>query len=1191
MKTKLSLLLLLAFSQLYAAVPPGGRRTPPTAGSPLGPSGGITTTNNPIAGYYLRTDGTIFYWDISTAAATNAQPPSTWLTNISNTGAITNLGSNLEQIQNIDLFNDGDLMFYVNGTHITNVAVGAVGTVLTSIGTGQVPTWQTPSGGISASNQTWHVWIEQSNTNYFAFNADDALILSSNDWSGLMQNVMNRTKHRHHIYLYGAHHGGAFFVSSNTITITNQGVIHGIGNPSCTIQIASGKTHSIFDVGVGTATGGINRFEGIRFEGVNGSTTATGIKFSNSAEPIITDCEFNQFPFAGVWINNPSSSHWSYSESCWFSISGGIGILIDTAPSTDSEIFIYDNFFGLNSSDSRGIVFSNLYEQVSVQGNRFDSASGATGIIGIDVVTGRNLNIGNNTFREMPNTAIPINFRDLGAAYNIDSLVANNLVVTNGVLLSPTNMIYIGNNVQGVTLSGNRNSTPIANSSVYVLGGNNGNISSWDNKNITISTNLYLGNLTPDRFLYLDTDGKVIAHTSTTLDVLATLSSARGNIIIGGAASEWDVLTQGGSSYGDVYFTDSIDVQLGKPLTLVYTNSTSTNFITDVAELTATGGAEMIPIVDTNGGVSRKFIRVGNLTGSVGEANTWDDLGASNLSTSYSIVSNKVGAGFQAYLLVEGNNVAMDLTATGIVFSVSGIGTTIQGYDAQLDEWGGISTNKNMWTNSLILVGGSGGVTVSQIVSNQYIYWTINDDDAGGGGIAGVMVTNDAPTAQYDVGVANSTTGTNIVYTRVNINPANTNVTGVHNLTANNQISAGSFVGSGSAAGQIALFDETGNAGFILAATNTFGATNLFYLNMKGMSANEYIKVHSATAGSGGTNYVVLTNAAFDLVNADINASAGIVYTKLDPAIVITNATGAQGTNFIANVADVGTPASGDLIPIVDISESPSQRKYVQVGNLPAGSPTPAGTWGSIQYNSNGILFAIPSIAVTNISSSTLDSRLGIGTNAPKAGLHMLVGEDNDAGGTQTYMMFYDNGTYKGIQSSDFVGTQSDVDYAFMVNDNTRWRFLSSSGGYAFRPDEGTEAGYDIGAASYPVKTVYKRGDGYESDLQAASGNQTNYLFNARTSGHVWINGNTNVNFSAITNGTTDEIYFCNFTITNLSSSTPGIGFAAGTNRWKWSYAQGGTAPSIITNGTALIINCQVMNTNIIASYAYVSWP
>lgn len=54
-----------------------------------GNQGGIRTTNLPFAGAVLVTDGTIYYWGTPTnlqASVTNAQPPSTVLTNLSATG-------------------------------------------------------------------------------------------------------------------------------------------------------------------------------------------------------------------------------------------------------------------------------------------------------------------------------------------------------------------------------------------------------------------------------------------------------------------------------------------------------------------------------------------------------------------------------------------------------------------------------------------------------------------------------------------------------------------------------------------------------------------------------------------------------------------------------------------------------------------------------------------------------------------------------------------------------------------------------------------------------------------------------------------------------------------------------------------------------------------------------------------------
>lgn len=61
---------------VHTAVGPAG------AGVVSAPGGGINATNARSPGLYLRTDGSIDFWDTPTAAATNAQPPSDSLTNL-----------------------------------------------------------------------------------------------------------------------------------------------------------------------------------------------------------------------------------------------------------------------------------------------------------------------------------------------------------------------------------------------------------------------------------------------------------------------------------------------------------------------------------------------------------------------------------------------------------------------------------------------------------------------------------------------------------------------------------------------------------------------------------------------------------------------------------------------------------------------------------------------------------------------------------------------------------------------------------------------------------------------------------------------------------------------------------------------------------------------------------------------------
>lgn len=93
------------------------------------------------------------------------------------------------------------------------------------------------------------------------------------------------------------------------------------------------------------------------------------------------------------------------------------------------------------------------------------------------------------------------------------------------------------------------------------------------------------------------------------------------------------------------------------------------------------------------------------------------------------------------------------------------------------------------------------------------------------------------------------------------------------------------------------------------------------------------------------------------------------------------------------------------------------------------------------------------------------------------------------------------------------------------------------------------------------------------------------------TSYSDWTVGCSNVNIAAIMGGTLGYPVPISILLTNGTGVTWGLSFSAVTNRWKWSYAQSAAAPSVLTNATQLLINARVDGTNVLASYAYFSWP
>lgn len=108
------------------------------------------------------------------------------------------------------------------------------------------------------------------------------------------------------------------------------------------------------------------------------------------------------------------------------------------------------------------------------------------------------------------------------------------------------------------------------------------------------------------------------------------------------------------------------------------------------------------------------------------------------------------------------------------------------------------------------------------------------------------------------------------------------------------------------------------------------------------------------------------------------NGLISILNTKVD-----TNAASALGTNWITHVEDIGTPAAGDLVPIVDVSAA--KRKYVLFSAL-TGTAAAGGADTQMQYNNAGSLDGAAKIIQSGESnlfvSGSVNSRESTVTNS-----------------------------------------------------------------------------------------------------------------------------------------------------------------------------------------------------------------
>ncbi len=96
----------------------------------------------------------------------------------------------------------------------------------------------------------------------------------------------------------------------------------------------------------------------------------------------------------------------------------------------------------------------------------------------------------------------------------------------------------------------------------------------------------------------------------------------------------------------------------------------------------------------------------------------------------------------------------------------------------------------------------------------------------------------------------------------------------------------------------------------------------------------------------------------------------------------------------------------------------------------------------------------------------------------------------------------------------------------------------------------------------------------------------TNYSLSA--SNLYMFLGGSNVSIVAVTHTLPGFQQQWTATVTNLPDRAWGIRFSSVTNRWRfYNPAYGTNAPSVLSNNTALVLQCESVGTNILVHYRY----
>lgn len=297
----------------------------------------------------------------------------------------------------------------------------------------------------------WEVW----NNGVSSYNAkprDGGPLLHSNSLSGLLQFLNDSSPHQALSIKFGTLFRGAQVESywlSNTVYITKSLVMAGAGNP-VTQLLATNFTGAMFRFGSnGVVIPGIVEVRNIRFQVYN--SHATGLLFDNCAEPVIKDCEFNNFGKAGIEINNEENLYnfWSGARSCWFVIpssNNSAGILF-RGYAGESEFTIINCYFDTQGGDCVRSDYG--FNGIRASASRFAYSGGATNVA-IRIHGGGNHSFIGNYFMGWPDGRRPIFFTDNILPAPLNTIILGNQLVYNMSYATTTNLVHVGADNVGV---------------------------------------------------------------------------------------------------------------------------------------------------------------------------------------------------------------------------------------------------------------------------------------------------------------------------------------------------------------------------------------------------------------------------------------------------------------------------------------------------------------------------------------------------------------------------------------------------------------------------------------------------------------------------------------------------------------------------------------------------------------------
>lgn len=351
---------------------------------------------------------------------------------------------------------------YINAFAVNFGTLGGTGGSGTVDPTNQLLVNLISTGARTNKPNHWEIYTGINGTNsYYAENPATATFLFSNDFSGLLQNVVNRMGDGASIRVAGNPYYTNAYVFSNTVTITNFFIMEGEGNPVTVFRAASSLNGPMIQMGSQSTVGinGIGRINRVRFELDNAGTNGVGVDVIKCAEPVFEFCEFTGYKRAGIEISSTNYIHWAYAQECWFvgKWASSKAILIDASPIEGADIdqnhfIVNGGLFGIFGGGA-AIVQSNWFPGLTIQNAHFRYSTGTAGDV-IQVYAGQDLTVQNCEFQNF-GSLYPVFLADRGSATNYNVRLIGNTIKTTALGTGPDYLAYVGTFVTNITEAAN----------------------------------------------------------------------------------------------------------------------------------------------------------------------------------------------------------------------------------------------------------------------------------------------------------------------------------------------------------------------------------------------------------------------------------------------------------------------------------------------------------------------------------------------------------------------------------------------------------------------------------------------------------------------------------------------------------------------------------------------------------------